>query len=183
MITIKKYSNRRLYDTSASSYVNLGQIADMIRDGERIEVVDAKTGEELTQSVLLQILIEEQGAGGLLPTGLLHRIIRTTTDNPLQKLAMGQLAAGLQMLDQQLEAFDVSGAGSGRSRSRSGQQARQAAPEPEPQERHDEDLEPAPERPAPPPRKKKPAKAMSSADSELDALRARLAALEDRLGS
>lgn len=171
MITIKKYSNRRLYDTSASSYVNLGQIADMIRGGERIEVVDAKTNEDLTQSVLLQILIEEQGAGGLLPNGLLHRIIRTTTDNPLQKLAMGQLAAGLQMLDQQLEAFDMPGA---RARPRP-----QAAPVPPPED--DVDEVEAEAKPAPAPKKK--AEAKKGTDAELDALRARLAALEERLSS
>lgn len=167
MIRIKKYSNRRLYNTESSSYVNLSEIADLVRSGEVIEVSDAKSGEDLTQAVLLQILIEEQGAGALLPSGLLHRIIRTTVDHPFQKLVMGQLAAGLSMLDQQLGVFEM----------RSGPRSRPEAP---PREAPKEAASPPPEEaePAPAPAKRpKP----SDEPGELDALRARLAALERRL--
>lgn len=153
MIRIKKYANRRLYNTASSSYVNLGELADLVRSGHRIQVVDAKSEEDLTQSVLLQILMEEQGGGNLLPSGLLHRIIRSTVDHPMQKLAMGQLAAGLQLLDQQLEAFEV-----------------HAAPPP-PVPRPAPTPEPAPE----------PEPTAPQQDAEMDALRARLAALETRL--
>ena len=163
MIRIKKYSNRRLYNTESSAYVNLSEIADLVRTGELIEVTDAKSGEDLTQAVLLQILIEEQGAGALLPSGLLHRIIRTTVDHPFQKLVMGQLAAGLSMLDQQLGMFEL----------RSGPRAR---PEPTPPPAA---AAPPPEaEPAPAPRK---APRPTHQPDELDALRERLAALERRL--
>ena len=111
--------------------------------------------------MLLQILIEEQLAGGLLPVGLLHRLIRTTLDNPMQKLAMGQLAAGLQLLDQQLAAFDLRG----------------EPPPPAPSPVKDTP-EPTPE--AAPDVAATPA-SKSEDGGELDALRARLAALEERL--
>lgn len=80
MITIKKYSNRRLYDTSQSQYVTLDQLAELIRTGEDVEVVDAKTGEDLTQAVLAQIIIESRGAGRLLPSKMLMQLIRMEDD-------------------------------------------------------------------------------------------------------
>ena len=80
MITIKKYSNRRLYDTSQSQYVTLEELADRIRDGADVRVIDAKTNEDLTQGVLAQIIIESRGAGKLLPTKLLMQLIRMEDD-------------------------------------------------------------------------------------------------------
>ena len=59
MIVIKKYENRRMYDTSASRYVNLEDVAEMVRNGEELQVVDAKSGEDLTARVLTQIIVEE----------------------------------------------------------------------------------------------------------------------------
>ena len=76
MITIKKYPNRRLYNTSSGKYVNLEELAAMIRHGEEIQVVDARTGEDLTRVVLTQIILEnarEQPTG--LPLELLHQLI------------------------------------------------------------------------------------------------------------
>jgi polyhydroxyalkanoate synthesis repressor PhaR len=169
VIVIKKYSNRRLYDTSGSQYVNLQQIADLIRAGQRIKVLDAKDGEDLTSQVLLQILLEVQGGMDLLPAGLLHRLIRNSTDHPVQRMLLGQMSAGLSLLDQQLEAFERQ---SGWTRTEAPPPERPAAekpsraPEPPPPE---EDPEPQPERPGAP------------RDGELDDLRARLAALESRL--
>lgn len=64
MITIKKYSNRRLYDTSESRYVTLEELADKIRRGSDVRVIDAKTEEDLTQAILAQIIIESRGARG-----------------------------------------------------------------------------------------------------------------------
>ncbi len=74
---IKKYANRRLYDTSTSEHLTLDQVRKLVADGETIQVVDAKTGDDLTRLVLLQI-ISEQEAGGqpLLTTGLLEQLIR-----------------------------------------------------------------------------------------------------------
>lgn len=80
MITIKKYSNRRLYDTSESRYVTLEELADKIRRGSDVRVIDAKTEEDLTQAILAQIIIESRGAARLLPTTLLVRLIRMEDD-------------------------------------------------------------------------------------------------------
>lgn len=62
-ILIKKYPNRRLYDTSASVYVTLAEIKQLVIDRQQVKVVDAKTGEELTRSILLQIILDEEAAG------------------------------------------------------------------------------------------------------------------------
>ena len=60
---LKKYPNRRLYDTRSSSYITLADVKQMVLDGEAFEVRDAKSGEELTRSILLQIILEEESAG------------------------------------------------------------------------------------------------------------------------
>lgn len=81
MITIKKYSNRRLYDTSQSSYITLEDLAEKIREEDDVRVVDAKTDQDLTQQVLAQIILESRGAAKLLPVPLLMRLIRMGEDN------------------------------------------------------------------------------------------------------
>ena len=76
-IVLKKYSNRRLYDTNKSTYVTLNQVADMIRAGDEVEVHDAKTHEDVTAFILTQIILEEaRKKNTLLPVELLHLIIR-----------------------------------------------------------------------------------------------------------
>lgn len=76
-IILKKYSNRRLYDTNKSAYVTLNQVADMIKTGDEVEVHDAKTQEDVTAFILTQIILEEaRKKNALLPTELLHLIIR-----------------------------------------------------------------------------------------------------------
>ena len=74
---IKKYANRRLYDTASSSYVTLDDLAGMVRDGNEFTVEDARTGEDITRSVLGQIIFEQEAKSGqsLLPTEFLRRII------------------------------------------------------------------------------------------------------------
>ena len=62
-ITIKKYANRRLYNTVTSSYVTLDTLAQMVKDGEEFLVFDAKSGEDITRSVLTQIIFEEEAKG------------------------------------------------------------------------------------------------------------------------
>lgn len=75
-ITIKKYANRRLYNTATSSYVTLEHLAKMVKDGEDFAVYDAKSGEDITRSVLTQIIVEEEAKGeNLLPTGFLRQLI------------------------------------------------------------------------------------------------------------
>src|SRR4051812_4026818 len=77
---IKKYGNRRLYDTVGSRYITLEELADMIRRGVDPRVVDAKTNEDLTQATLAQILVEGRGAARLLPETLLLQLVRLGDD-------------------------------------------------------------------------------------------------------
>jgi polyhydroxyalkanoate synthesis repressor PhaR len=73
---VKKYANRRLYNTATSSYVTLDELSHMVRKGEEFVVYDAKTGEDITRSVLTQIILEEDGKGrNLLPIGFLRHLI------------------------------------------------------------------------------------------------------------
>jgi len=76
-ITIKKYANRRLYNTATSSYVTLDHLCQMVKDGTDFVVYDAKTGEDITRSVLTQIIVEEESKGGqnLLPISFLRQLI------------------------------------------------------------------------------------------------------------
>lgn len=80
MIIIKKYSNRRLYDTSRSQYITLEELAGHIRQGEDVQVLDAKSGDDLTQPVLAQIIVESRGAAKLLPSSMLMQLIRMEDD-------------------------------------------------------------------------------------------------------
>lgn len=73
---VKKYANRRLYNTATSSYVTLDELSQMVRRGEEFLVYDAKTGEDITRSVLTQIILEEDSKGrNLLPIGFLRHLI------------------------------------------------------------------------------------------------------------
>jgi polyhydroxyalkanoate synthesis repressor PhaR len=73
---VKKYANRRLYNTASSSYVTLDELSQMVRKGEEFVVFDAKTGEDITRSVLTQIILEEDSKGrNLLPIGFLRHLI------------------------------------------------------------------------------------------------------------
>ncbi|NQV84629.1 MAG: polyhydroxyalkanoate synthesis repressor PhaR [Rhodospirillales bacterium] len=75
-ITIKKYANRRLYNTATSSYVTLDYLAQMVKDGTEFVVFDAKSGEDITRQVLTHIIVEEEGKGpNLLPIGFLRHLI------------------------------------------------------------------------------------------------------------
>ena len=91
-ITIKKYANRRLYNTATSSYVTLDHLADMVKRGQEFNVYDAKTGEDITRSVLTQIIFEEEGKVGqqLLPIQFLRQLIRFYGDS-MQALVPGYL--------------------------------------------------------------------------------------------
>ena len=75
-VTIKKYANRRLYDTESSSYITLDRLAAMIREGRDFEVVDAKSGEDITHQVLTQIIVDEESRGTtMLPVNFLRQLI------------------------------------------------------------------------------------------------------------
>lgn len=76
-LRLKKYPNRRLYDTRNSTYVTLGDVAEQIRQGWEVEVIDAKTRQDVTAFILTQIIMEQaKKSNSLLPVSLLHLIIR-----------------------------------------------------------------------------------------------------------
>ena len=75
-VTIKKYANRRLYDTESSAYITLDKLALMVREGREFEVVDAKSGDDITRQVLTQIIVDEEARGAtMLPTAFLKQLI------------------------------------------------------------------------------------------------------------
>jgi len=81
-VVIKKYANRRLYNTSTSSYVTLDHLCQMVKDGVEFVVYDAKSGDEITRAVLTQIIVEEENKGdNLLPISFLRQIISFYGDN------------------------------------------------------------------------------------------------------
>ncbi len=82
-VVIKKYANRRLYNTATSSYVTLDHLCQMVKDGVEFTVYDAKSGEDITRSVLTQIIVEEESKGGqnLLPINFLRQLISFYGDN------------------------------------------------------------------------------------------------------
>ncbi len=81
-VTIKKYANRRLYNTATSSYVTLDHLCQMVKEGTDFVVYDAKTGDDITRSVLTQIIVEEESKGqNLLPIPFLRQLISFYGDN------------------------------------------------------------------------------------------------------
>lgn len=94
-VTIKKYANRRLYNTAKSSYVTLDHLAEMVREGEDFVVYDAKSGNDITRSVLTQIIFEEEAKGQhMLPTNFLRQLIRLYGDT-LQGVVPSYLEASM----------------------------------------------------------------------------------------
>lgn len=90
-VVIKKYANRRLYNTETSSYVTLDHLAQMVKQGTAFEVQDARTGEDITRPVLTQIIFEEEAKGqNLLPINFLRHLIRFYGD-PMQAFVPGYL--------------------------------------------------------------------------------------------
>nr|WP_314444308.1 polyhydroxyalkanoate synthesis repressor PhaR [uncultured Sphingomonas sp.] len=105
-ITIKKYANRRLYDTESSTYVTLDRLAQMIREGRDFVVVDAKTGEDITHQALTQIIVEEEARGGatMLPASFLRQLI-ALYGNSMQTMVPGYLDAAMQSFSKNQAAF------------------------------------------------------------------------------
>lgn len=95
-IIIKKYANRRLYNTDKSSYVTLDHLAEMVREGQDFVVTDAKSGDDITRSVLTQIIFEEESKGhNMLPTNFLRQLISLYGDS-LQGFVPGYLDASME---------------------------------------------------------------------------------------
>ena len=105
-ITIKKYANRRLYNTGTSTYVTLEDLAAMVKKGEDFMVYDAKTGEEITRSVLTQIIFEQENKEGqnLLPIAFLRQLIRFYGDS-MQMLVPRYLEVSIESLTREQEKF------------------------------------------------------------------------------
>jgi polyhydroxyalkanoate synthesis repressor PhaR len=93
-VVLKKYGNRRLYDTTASRYVTLVEVEAMVQRGVDIQVVDAKSGDDITKEVLVQLLLERDGARASLPTGLLKQAVRLA-NSPLKDGLVKAMQEGL----------------------------------------------------------------------------------------
>ncbi|MDF8331905.1 polyhydroxyalkanoate synthesis repressor PhaR [Novosphingobium cyanobacteriorum] len=94
-VIIKKYANRRLYNTRTSSYITLDHLAQMVKDNVDFKVIDAKTGDDLTHSILTQIIMEEEATGEqMLPTNFLRQLI-SMYGNSMQALLPGYLEASM----------------------------------------------------------------------------------------
>ncbi len=104
-VVIKKYANRRLYNTSTSTYVTLDDLSTMVKAGTDFLVYDAKTGEDITRSVLTQIIFEEENKGtNLLPINFLRQLIRFYGDS-MQAFVPGFLEFSLENLGKDQEKF------------------------------------------------------------------------------
>ena len=106
-VTIKKYANRRLYNTGTSTYVTLEDLATMVKNGEDFAVFDAKTGEDITRSVLTQIIFEQEnkeGAQNLLPIKFLRQLIGFY-GGAMQKFVPSYLEVSLESFAREQEKF------------------------------------------------------------------------------
>ena len=105
-VTIKKYANRRLYNTGTSTYVTLEDLATMVKSGEDFLVHDAKTGEDITRSVLTQIIFEQENKEGqnLLPINFLRQLIRFYGDS-MQMLVPRYLEVSIDSLTKEQSKF------------------------------------------------------------------------------
>src|SRR5262245_2993554 len=112
-VVIKKYANRRLYNTDTSSYVTLDDLAAMVKSGRDFVVFDAKTGDDLTHSVLTQIIVEQESRMGgqtLLPIPFLRQLIRFYGDS-IERLVPTYLQVSLDTLTREQERFRKTFAG------------------------------------------------------------------------
>jgi polyhydroxyalkanoate synthesis repressor PhaR len=104
-IVIKKYANRRLYDTSASAYVTLEHLSELVRKGKEFKVQDAKTGEDLTRAVLAQIIFEQENKKeGVLPVSFLRQLIQFYGDN-FQTMLPAYLELSMKTFAQQQDKW------------------------------------------------------------------------------
>jgi polyhydroxyalkanoate synthesis repressor PhaR len=104
-VVIKKYANRRLYNTQTSSYVTLDHLCEMVKGGVEFEVIDARSGEDITRSVLTQIIFEEETKGhNLLPIRFLRQLIRMYGDS-MQAFVPGYLDLSMESFTKNQEAM------------------------------------------------------------------------------
>ena len=111
VVIIKKYANRRLYDTESSAYITLERLAEMVRQKKQFKVVDAKSGDDITRSVLAQIIMEEESRGAtMLPVNFLRQLISMYGDS-MQSVVPGYLEASLEALHRNQNQFREAMAG------------------------------------------------------------------------
>jgi polyhydroxyalkanoate synthesis repressor PhaR len=111
VVIIKKYANRRLYDTESSSYITLERLAEMVRQKRQFKVIDAKTGEDLTRGVLTQIIMDEESRGStMLPVNFLRQLISMYGDQ-MQGMVPQYLEASLDQLQRNQSKFREAMAG------------------------------------------------------------------------
>lgn len=108
-VVIKKYANRRLYDTESSAYITLDTLSKMIREGRDVEVIDAKSGEDITHQVMTQIIVDEEAGGAnMLPVNFLKQLI-SLYGGQMQGAVPNYLEAAMDAFQNQQKAM-MSGA-------------------------------------------------------------------------
>ncbi|GGD98433.1 polyhydroxyalkanoate synthesis repressor PhaR [Polymorphobacter glacialis] len=169
-VIIKKYANRRLYNTETSSYITLDHLATMTRDGRDFQVFDARSGEDITRSVLTQIVMEEESTGQtMLPVPFLRQIIAMYGDS-MQSMVPHYLEASMAAFAENQNKFRDAALKPFEQLAKQNLALFQAAAGM---------LTSA--RPVMPPQPTAPTVPAPTSDSELSALKAQLAALQARL--
>lgn len=177
VIIIKKYANRRLYNTRSSSYITLDFLAKLTREGKDFQVVDAKTGDDITHNILTQIIMEEESSGQqMLPVGFLRELI-SMYGNSMQSMIPQYLEASMDAFRKNQEKFQSAMEGSIKN-SPFAQLARQnlamfEAASSAFNPRKDKTGAPGVPQPAPTP--------SSSSDDEIAALKAQLSAMQRKI--
>ncbi|SMF77311.1 polyhydroxyalkanoate synthesis repressor PhaR [Allosphingosinicella indica] len=104
-LIIKKYANRRLYNTETSTYITLEHLAEMVRQKREFKVIDAKSGEDITHNVLTQIIMDEEARGkAMLPVNFLRQLIQLYGDS-MQAMIPGYLEASLEAFQRNQSQF------------------------------------------------------------------------------
>lgn len=104
-VILKKYGNRRLYDARRSGYVTLAEVEEMVQRGDDVQVIDAKSGEDITKSVLVQIILEAEGSREALPVAFLKQVVRLG-NSPLREgfaRALGSFLDGFADMQRQTQ--------------------------------------------------------------------------------
>ena len=191
-VIVKKYGNRRLYDTQSSRYITLDDLSQMIQGGQDIKVVDAKTGADLTKGVLLQIISEQEKDRDMLPVSFLKNVIKysdAAIREPLHRYLSFSLDAFLQAQHQFEQQYRQVAGGMlnpmawmmgpmGQQPGAPGPVAPppQAAPYPEPPPPPPEEPRVTPEPPPP-----GPEAASSNTDDQLELLKAQMAQMQQMM--
>jgi len=174
VVIVKKYANRRLYNTETSSYITLDHLAAMIRAGRDFKVVDAKTDEDITHNVLTQIIMEEESRGEtMLPVNFLRQLISMYGDS-MQAVVPGYLEASMDSFRRNQEQFKSAVEGAFAGTPFADMAKRNLAMF----EAATQGFKPGAPAPAPAPA---PAAPTAGRDDEMAALKAELAALKDKI--